>query len=214
MNLHKVGLLVSVVGAFMGFVSAAHAYVGTGSFNYTGINYTFMDLTEDSSATHAQPSFLLDSRGFNQHADPSFPDSENIKSWDGKVTAIALLGIPVGGAWTLPIGSLNSGGYSGCGSGNGGLACAKASAKNLVNADPDSPSPTIQVVVASAASSSSAATGIHVGAVHENSLGAQEIHGIVSVTKSIPEPKIYAMMLAGLGLMGFVARRRHQGSAA
>jgi len=30
----------------------------------------------------------------------------------------------------------------------------------------------------------------------------------------IPEPEIYAMMLAGLGLMGFVARRRYQGSAA
>jgi len=30
----------------------------------------------------------------------------------------------------------------------------------------------------------------------------------------IPEPEIYAMLLAGLGLMGFVARRRHQGSAA
>jgi len=33
-------------------------------------------------------------------------------------------------------------------------------------------------------------------------------------TAPIPEPEIYAMLLAGLGLMGFVARRRHQGSAA
>jgi hypothetical protein len=29
----------------------------------------------------------------------------------------------------------------------------------------------------------------------------------------VPEPEIYAMMLAGLGLMGFVARRRHLGSS-
>jgi len=34
------------------------------------------------------------------------------------------------------------------------------------------------------------------------------------VTAPIPEPEIYAMLVAGLGLMGFVARRRKQGSAA
>jgi hypothetical protein len=28
---------------------------------------------------------------------------------------------------------------------------------------------------------------------------------------AIPEPETYAMMLAGLGLLGFVARRRRQG---
>jgi choice-of-anchor C domain-containing protein len=32
----------------------------------------------------------------------------------------------------------------------------------------------------------------------------------VSVTTPVPEPETYAMMLAGLGLMGFVARRRKQ----
>lgn len=32
-----------------------------------------------------------------------------------------------------------------------------------------------------------------------------------SPTAPIPEPETYAMMLAGLGLMGFVARRRKQG---
>jgi len=32
-------------------------------------------------------------------------------------------------------------------------------------------------------------------------------------TTPIPEPETYAMMLAGLGLMGFVARRRKQRAA-
>lgn len=31
-----------------------------------------------------------------------------------------------------------------------------------------------------------------------------------TITRSIPEPETYAMLLAGLGLMGFVARRRQQ----
>jgi hypothetical protein len=32
----------------------------------------------------------------------------------------------------------------------------------------------------------------------------------VDVTGVIPEPETYAMLLAGLGLMGFVARRRRR----
>jgi len=32
-----------------------------------------------------------------------------------------------------------------------------------------------------------------------------------NITPAIPEPETYAMMLAGLGLLGFVARRRRQG---
>ena len=34
-----------------------------------------------------------------------------------------------------------------------------------------------------------------------------------SIISSIPEPDTYAMMLAGLGLMGFIARRRKQSTA-
>lgn len=35
----------------------------------------------------------------------------------------------------------------------------------------------------------------------------------ISITTPVPEPEIYAMMVAGLGLMGFVARRRKKGAA-
>lgn len=213
MNLHKVGLIVSVVGAFLGFVSAAQAHVWSGSIvDYTVIDYALSDLTEDSAATPS-PLFLLDASGYNQHADPSFPDTANVKVWDGRITAFALLGRPVGSAWTLPNGSVNNGGYSGCGNGNGSPACAEASTKDLFNADSEPHSLTIQATAASASSSSSSAAGTHVGALHENSLGAREVYGIASVTKSIPEPAIYTMMLAGLGLMGFVARRRQQSAA-
>jgi hypothetical protein len=37
---------------------------------------------------------------------------------------------------------------------------------------------------------------------------------ILTVTAAVPEPETYAMMLAGLGLLGFVARRRRERNAA
>jgi hypothetical protein len=37
--------------------------------------------------------------------------------------------------------------------------------------------------------------------------------GNMTVAAPIPEPEIYAMMAAGLGLMGFVARRRQRNGA-
>jgi len=40
-----------------------------------------------------------------------------------------------------------------------------------------------------------------------------KIDGSNTFTTSVPEPETYAMMLAGLGLMGFVARRRKQRNA-
>jgi len=33
-------------------------------------------------------------------------------------------------------------------------------------------------------------------------------HGQVAAISAIPEPETYAMLLAGLGLLGFIARRR------
>jgi probable HAF family extracellular repeat protein len=46
-----------------------------------------------------------------------------------------------------------------------------------------------------------------VGSASNRLLGIREHAFLLSVT-AVPEPETYAMMLAGLGLMGFVARRR------
>jgi hypothetical protein len=42
-----------------------------------------------------------------------------------------------------------------------------------------------------------------------NSVGSKQLIGAV-VLQPVPEPESYAMLLAGLGLMGFIARRRTQ----
>ena len=49
-----------------------------------------------------------------------------------------------------------------------------------------------------------------------NPLGSQETFEMdnLKFAAAIPEPQTYAMLLAGLGLMGFVARRRRQNFAA
>ena len=55
-----------------------------------------------------------------------------------------------------------------------------------------------------------AATGGSVG----NWARAIDKHGDLTVASPVPEPQTYMMLLAGLGLMGFVARRRQGGVAA
>jgi hypothetical protein len=40
------------------------------------------------------------------------------------------------------------------------------------------------------------------------SFGATGAIGVTSVTAAVPEPETYALMLAGLGIMGFIAKRR------
>ncbi len=44
--------------------------------------------------------------------------------------------------------------------------------------------------------------------------GRTTLSGIATSVSAVPEPETYAMMLAGLGLLGFAARRRKQAQAA
>jgi len=51
-------------------------------------------------------------------------------------------------------------------------------------------------------------TGNYALHIAGTSVGAAIYSGTLSVTSAVPEPETYGMMLAGLGLMGFAARRR------
>ena len=58
-------------------------------------------------------------------------------------------------------------------------------------------------------SDSHGGNGIHLGAVHVQGYESNSAW----VAGAVPEPETYAMFMAGLGLMGFIARRRKNGQA-
>lgn len=61
-------------------------------------------------------------------------------------------------------------------------------------------------------------TGTGTDTLRFEAIGTSDSYGgsldAVSITTAVPEPEVYAMLAAGLGLMGFVARRRKQHSDA
>jgi len=213
MKLRECGFLVSVLGVFLGFGSAAHAQ-WTDSFTDLGVSYTFSDLTIGSSTIHSY-SLVLNTTGYTGPSS-AFLDSVNIKAWDGTDISFSLTSAPPGSAWAPTEGSISSGtvGNTGCGGTGSGFACVEAVSKGVLSVGPTYTFG-FDVTAASAESFISSAFGYHVGAGYADSTGRGASFGITSYNvAAIPEPEIYAMLLAGLGLMGFVARRRRQGSAA
>jgi len=47
-----------------------------------------------------------------------------------------------------------------------------------------------------------------VGATFANAQGGPETIAAIRLVSAIPEPETYALMLAGIGAIGFIARRR------
>ena len=213
MKLRKIGLLASVLGAFLGFGPAAHAQ-WSGSFTDMGVVYTLSDTTVGSSTIHTYI-LGLNTSGYTGPAG-AFLDSVDIKAWGDNSGPSNVLtftfSAPSGSTWSPTEGPVNnSGGSSGCKSGTSGFACIEADSKGVFSVGPTYTFG-FTVTAANAMDFFTSNIGPQVGAGYANSSGDGNGYGITSVTM-IPEPEIYTMLLAGLGLMGFVARRRHHGSA-
>jgi len=206
MRLRK-STLVLAAAALLGFGSAAHAQLWSNSFTDMGVEYTLT--FESLSGNVGTFELTLDTTGYDQQPN-GYLDSVDIKAWDGTDISFVLTSAPDGtSAWTGTEGPISSGPVSntGCGGSGAGFACVESATKGVFDvASGDPYSFTFQVTADSFLTDP---FGAHVGAGYANSIGTGSSYGITSVSL-IPEPEIYAMMLAGLGLMAFVARRRNR----
>ena len=207
----KLRALVSVflATALMGPAASALAQWSY-SFNDMGVDYTLTDLTIGDATTHSY-SLTLDTTGYKQ-ASGAYLDSVDIKAWDGTVIDFTLVDAPNGAsAWGGTEGPISSGPSSntGCGVSGSGFACVEAFTKGTFDVASGSAYTFLFDVTAdSSASFLSSPMGAHIGAGYADINGAGRGYGITSVTAPIPEPETYALLLAGLGLLGIVARRR------
>ena len=220
MKLSKIFALIPIAAALLGFGSpaAADSFQGTiWSLRYSGFALPDADpLNETYRITLG-----VDTNGYNGTG--SFLDQVALKVSSSIVSA-SLFSAPGGtSAWSLASGGLNASGCSGSG---GGFECAnslsilnsgKGVAINPGNGVGIDYSWVFDITMNNGALITNP-LGDSVKARFVNSSGAKVgdlvSEGITLTITPIPEPETYAMLLAGLGLMGFVARRRQRKLAA
>ena len=213
MNLKKRNLAISVclaLSAYATQVSAADLW--SGSFSDRGVDYT---LTFESQVGNVGTFELsLVTSGYSG-SNGAYLDSVSLRAWDGGSAAMSfvLLSGPAATGWSPAEGSISSGpvASAGCGTEGAGFACVEAMTKGVLGVGNGTlVNPYVFRFEVTADSFLSSYAGAHVGAGYANYLGDGRSYGITSYTMTtpVPEPEVYAMMIAGLGLMGFVARRR------
>jgi hypothetical protein len=141
----------------------------------------------------------------------AFPQPVNMTAWQGKIVGDSLVSAPTRSDGILSKSTTGNGVSSGCGSSILMFSCAEAANDGVLSVDSGRPVLNY-ATVPNARSSSNSPVGAHVRASLAVGTRGGAGSGTTSITL-IPEPKLYAMMLAGLGLMGFVAQRRQQGAA-
>jgi hypothetical protein len=215
-NLHTINVTVLKMLAGLGcmFMVGSAQATWTGSFNdiKNGVSGTL----SDTGSVGGAEIYTLDLNvGTSGNALGSYMTAVEIKAFSGYTSFTFTASA---GTWTDPLGTggISSGGNAGadgCKGLHGGFAC--------INSDPTF-QPALFIVsganyhftfdVFGAKDLNTTGSGAHVGVGFTNVGGGNA--GIVSQdTSPIPEPETYAMLLAGLGLVGFSARRRMKNNA-
>ncbi len=198
-----------------GFVALGCAAAGPAaavdSFNGTTWTLTTNGVDLNPSAAIDQFLFTLtvDTSTPDAAVSGSYLDSVSIKV-ASSVTGNSVTG-PAVGPWILQTGGLNNGGCSGSG---GGFLCADVTTfTDGALVDGSTYSWVFDISMAHGA----LFTGIDEASVKGRFTNGND-HHVGAVTSmpititQVPEPETYAMFLAGLGLMGFMARRRSKNS--
>lgn len=211
------GVTALVAGLGMGLVGNAHATHASGglewSLSYSGVAVPDSDPSHDTYLI----TLGLDTDGYSGSA--SFLDQVALKTFT-PVTDVSLVNATSGaGAWDLSLGGLSGGGCNGHGGGsaclnsldslNGGKGLSLSSSNGegiddyswtfRVTVDNTKPYPSWApeaIVLARLVDDNGAKAG---------PLGVGPLNLAIS---PVPEPGTYAMMLAGLGMIGTVVRRR------
>ena len=163
---------------------------------------TGADLDPSSSFDEYLVTLTVDTTGYTGGG--AFLEEVAIKVSSSLISA-SLFSAPGGaGAWSLSDGGINAGGCSGAGS---GFECAASTTLPGGAAVPGVYSWIFDLKMDSGA--------LFTGALESSVKGrfvdgnGDKIGALVSENVTlVPEPETYAMFLAGLGLMGFMARRR------
>ena len=202
----KQGLLACIATLMLSFGSAAQAQWSqsfddvvngvSGTLAYLGSGNYLLNFTIGDGAVIGSLLTAVDIKDFRSY--DSFTFTAGSSGWENPAGTSGISAGPNGGP---------NAGPDGCNNGMGGFAC--------IERDPGDP-----ILVSSgdtfefgfnvlgATGQNTDGIGAHVGMGFTQIDGTGNV-GIVSVTL-VPEPEIYAMLLAGLGLMGFVANRRRQ----
>jgi hypothetical protein len=200
-RLKSFGLVVCA--ALLGFssvVAAADTFQGT----FWSLSTDGIDLDVSSSTKTYAITLAVDTSGYTGTG--SFLDQVAIKVSSSLIGA-SLVSAPGGiGNWNLAPGGINASGCSGSG---GGFECADSVTLNGSNAVPGGLYTWVfDLVMANGA--------LLTGPLQDSVKGrfvdvsGNKVGALVSenITMAVPEPEIYAMMGLGLGLLGWVGRRR------
>jgi hypothetical protein len=208
MNLRKFAL-VPIAAASLGLASQAQAdWVGFATD--VGVQYTLS--FEQQSDTLGLFTLTLDTSGYSG-TEPAYLHAVDIKGWGGPNDDVSftLQAAPGGtGSWDSFLGPTSGGPSAGCGGSNAGFACVETDTAGAFALTAQNIWEFEFLVTHASGNFLTDPFGVaHIGAVYTNAEGSNAGYPLTSVAV-IPEPETYALLLAGLGLLGFVASRRRK----
>jgi hypothetical protein len=203
-------VLAPIAAVVMAYGAPAQAQIWDYSFQDIGVDYS---LSFDSlSGNVGTFTLTLDTSGYNHHALPAYLHAVDLKAWSS-ITSFTYTASTNG--WAVPAyGPTISGPNAGCQGNNAGFACIATSTDGLAN-HLTTAGPFSFTFEVTGSGFNTSPDGGHVGAGYAAANGNGASYGLTShnMTTPIPEPEIYAMLGLGLGLMGWVGRRRKQQAA-